>query len=194
MICDYIARLIRRSGCAIVSVMMCLIPVACSSTTDITEIADKMEVSVSEADMNKDEKTNATGNTYSQKVSEESVEDNSGSGISININGTEFSAKLYDNSSAEVFADILPLSLEMQELNGNEKYYYLSNSLPTTTEKVGNINKGDIMLYGDSCIVIFYESFSTPYSYTRLGHIENSDGLEKAVGSSNAQVTISKQD
>lgn len=192
MSCDCISRLIRRSGCAIVSVIMCLIPVACSSTADSTEIADKTEVSVSEADMNKDEKTNASDNTHAQKLPAESVEDNSGSGFSININGREFSARLYDNSSAKAFEDILPLSIEMQELNGNEKYYYLSDSLPSATEKVGNISKGDIMIYGDSCIVIFYESFSTPYSYTRLGYIENPDGLEEAVGSSNARVTISK--
>ena len=28
------------------------------------------------------------------------------------------------------------------------------------------------MLYGDNCLVVFYESFDTEYSYTKIGHIE----------------------
>lgn len=122
----------------------------------------------------------------------ESVVSENESDFSVNINGAEFGAKLCDNSSARAFADILPLSLDMKELNGNEKYYYLDGTLPSEPEKIEKVSKGDIMLYGDNCIVVFYESFSTSYSYTRLGYIEDPDGLEKAAGGSDAKVTISK--
>ena len=61
----------------------------------------------------------------------------------------------------------------MNELNGNEKYVYLNNSLPTNSYNPKRINSGDIMLYGNNCLVIFYESFDTSYSYTRIGHIDN---------------------
>lgn len=80
----------------------------------------------------------------------------------------------------------------MDELNGNEKYYYLSTSLPTNTQSVKNIEVGDIMLYGDDCFVIFYESFKTSYSYTRIGKIENPSSLKEDVGEKSIEVLITK--
>ncbi|SDA28992.1 hypothetical protein SAMN02910447_02985 [Ruminococcus sp. YE71] len=88
---------------------------------------------------------------------------------------------------------MLPLSFEMSELNGNEKYIYTDTSFTTSAESVGHINKGELMLYGDSCVVLFYDSFSTPYSYTRLGYIENAEGLENVVGSGSVTVNFSAE-
>ena len=48
------------------------------------------------------------------------------------------------------------------------------------------------MLYGSDCLVIFYESFNTTYSYTRIGRIDNADNLDKVVGSGSVNVKISK--
>ena len=67
----------------------------------------------------------------------------------------------------------------MKELNGNEYYSYLDFNLKNNEEKVKNINAGDVMLYGDNCIVIFYKSFTTTYNYTRIGHINNIDNLKE---------------
>ncbi len=109
--------------------------------------------------------------------------------ITLTIGDRTFTATMEQNSTAEAFRALLPLTLEMQELNGNEKYHYLSQSLPTNRTKVGTIHAGDIMLYGDNCVVVFYETFTTAYQYTPIGHITNPKGLKEALGS--GKVTIS---
>lgn len=108
--------------------------------------------------------------------------------ITITANGRKFSATLYDSVTAKAFKVRLPLTLDMSELNGNEKYYYLPDSLPTNSSCPSKINNGDIMLYGSSCLVIFYESFSTSYSYTPIGKIDDSSGLAAALGNGSVQV------
>jgi hypothetical protein len=47
------------------------------------------------------------------------------------------------------------------------------------------------MLYGSNTFVLFYESFSTSYSYTKLGKINNASGLAAALGTGNVSVSIS---
>lgn len=112
--------------------------------------------------------------------------------IGLCIGGSVFTAKLVDNATARAFEGLLPMTLNMSELNGNEKYHYLDGSLPSEPENVGQINAGDLMLYGDDCVVLFYKSFSTRYSYTRIGHINDISGLESAVGSGSVQVRFTK--
>ena len=103
--------------------------------------------------------------------------------ITLTIGDRTFTATMEQNSTAEAFRKMLPLTLEMQELNGNEKYHYLSQSLPANRTKVGTIHAGDIMFYGDNCVVVFYETFTTAYQYTPIGHITNPEGLKEALGS-----------
>lgn len=112
--------------------------------------------------------------------------------VIITINGKEFNAVFYNNETANAFINMMPLTLNMNELNGNEKYYNLSTTLPVNSERVGSIKKGDIMLYGSNCIVIFYESFNTSYSYTKIGYIENTENLSSALGKGSVSVTFNK--
>jgi len=44
------------------------------------------------------------------------------------------------------------------------------------------------MLFGDNCLVIFYKSFDTSYSYLKIGHINNLPDL----GSGNTTVRLEK--
>lgn len=112
--------------------------------------------------------------------------------INININGTNYQATLEDNETTRAFINKLPLEINMSELNSNEKYYYLSESLPSNPLKIGQINNGDLMLYGTDCLVLFYESFETSYSYTRIGKIDNPSTLKDSVGKGNVKVFFAK--
>ena len=126
-----------------------------------------------------------------QEHSETKGEDNMLT-IEVVIGSKTFSAHLYDNEAARALSERLPMTLNMSELNGNEKYYYLDGSLPTDSGRPNSIRAGDIMLYGNNCLVLFYESFSTVYSYTPLGTIDDPEGLAAALGSGSVQVTFKK--
>lgn len=44
------------------------------------------------------------------------------------------------------------------------------------------------MLFGSDCLVVFYQSFDTSYSYTKIGHIDNFFDL----GSENISIKFEK--
>ena len=134
--------------------------------------------------------TSQLSDSFSETSAQEEISMNK---IKITAGDKSFTAVLYDNDAANAFAEMLPLTLDMSELNGNEKYFYLSNDLPVNSERPDKINSGDIMLYGSSCVVLFYDTFSTSYSYTRLGYIEDTSKLAAALGSGDVRVTFEKE-
>ncbi len=113
--------------------------------------------------------------------------------IKITVNSQTFMATLADNKSAKAFQEILPLTIKMVDLHKNEKYYDLPKSLPANSSNPGTIQNGDLMLYGSRTLVLFYKTFSTSYSYTRLGKVDNPAGLASALDSGNITVTFELQ-
>ena len=99
------------------------------------------------------------------------------SNVKVTINDKTYNLLLEDNSTAHEFINLLPKEFIMDELNGNEKYVYIDTSLETNSYNPKHIEKGDVMIFGDNCLVIFYESFDTSYSYTKIGHIDNLENL-----------------
>jgi hypothetical protein len=111
--------------------------------------------------------------------------------INIQIGSKIFTAKLFDNVSSQALMAKMPMTITMSELNGNEKYYTMQKRLPTNSQQVRTITTGDLMLYGSDTLVLFYKNFTTSYSYTRLGYLEDVSGLANALGSGSVQVTFS---
>lgn len=110
--------------------------------------------------------------------------------ITVRVGDRSFTATLEDNATAHAFFALLPMAVTMNEMNGNEKYHYLSENLPTDSYRPGIIHNGDLMLYGSSYVVLFYETFSSSYSYTRIGRIDNPSGLASVLGRGNVNVTF----
>ena len=138
--------------------------------------------------------TSASGSASQQEetpVSPTTSEENTNmSTCTIRIANKTFEAQLETNPTAQSFVKLLPFDLTMEELNGNEKYHFFDQEFPSNPSPVGHVEAGDLMLYGNDCVVLFYKSFDTPYSYTRIGRIADVEGLEQAVDSGNVTVSF----
>lgn len=110
--------------------------------------------------------------------------------INMQIGNKNFMIKLFNNNAAQNLITQLPLTLDMKELNGNEKYSYLTKKLPTDSQNISEIKAGDLMLFGSDCLVLFYKNFHTSYSYTKIGYIENIAELTSALGNENIKVKL----
>jgi hypothetical protein len=110
--------------------------------------------------------------------------------ITIKVGNNAYDATLADNATAAAFKKLLPLSIAMNELNGNEKFARLSATVPAKASTPPSIQTGDLMLYGSNTLVLFYKTFHTTYSYTHIGRVDDPSGLEAALGSGNVDVTF----
>lgn len=110
--------------------------------------------------------------------------------ITIMVGSKIFKATVIDSPTTEAFTALLPLTINMKDLNGNEKYFDLPQELPTNAFNPTTIQNGNLLLYGSTTLVLFYKSFSTSYSYTRIGSVDDPAGLAKALGPGNITVTF----
>jgi hypothetical protein len=120
-----------------------------------------------------------TGRSTNQPVSKK---------MKVTIGSKKFTATLDDNPAASKLRAMLPLTLDMSELNGNEKFFRLPSPLPADAANPGTIQADDLLLWQADTVVLFYETFRTSYSYTRLGRIDDPAGLAAAVGSGSVTV------
>ena len=93
--------------------------------------------------------------------------------INLIINNKYFTATLENNKTVQELIQNFPMTLNMSDLHSNEKYNYLDSSLTTNSTIPSMIYAGDIKLYGNNCLVVFYDDFKNSYSYTNLGKIDN---------------------
>ena len=113
--------------------------------------------------------------------------------VEVVVGKRTFQAELANTEAAKKLADSLPMTISANELNGNEKYAYMTQNFPTDDNISGQIKAGDMMLFGDNCLVFFYKDFKTSYSYTRIGKIKEGDAFAKVVGNGNVTITIQKK-
>lgn len=110
--------------------------------------------------------------------------------INLTLNNKTFSATLENNVTTKELVSMFPMTLNMSELNSNEKYNYLDTDLTTNASRQSRINAGDIKLFGSNCLVVFYESFNTSYSYTNLGKVDDANGFVKELGNGSVTITF----
>lgn len=144
---------------SLISVLICLLLAACGNAGGTSSNYSAGTFSTSAGSGSPEDHAQTSGNADA-------------TGGQLSLNGGTYQVTFAENETAKAFCAMLPLTLSMQELNGNEKYIYLDKKLPSSPEYPGTVQAGDLMLYGDNCIVLFYKSFDTSYAYTKIGHVD----------------------
>ena len=113
----------------------------------------------------------------------------------ITISGNKMKVTLAQNSSVDALVELLKqgdITCTASDYGGFEKVGGLGHTLPTNHTQI-TTQPGDIVLYQNNQIVMFYGSNS--WSYTRIGKLNYSSQSELesflGAGQGSAQVTIS---
>ncbi len=120
-------------------------------------------------------------------------EEKSDNKLKISVNGTELTATLEDNSSAQALTELLKqgnITVDMSDYGNFEKVGDLPQSLPKNDEKITTV-PGDIILYQGNKITIYYAE--NTWDFTKLGHIDNitQEELKEILGDDDVTVTLS---
>ena len=122
-----------------------------------SQVLEGAEESNTENNIVNDEETVTEGSENMNNQNEEIK-------INLIVNHKTFTATLNHNETVNELISMFPMTLHMSDLHANEKYNYLSSSLTTNSNTPERIHAGDIKLFGNNCLVVFYDSFSTSYS------------------------------
>ncbi len=153
----------KRFGCLIL-VMMLLVLSACSSVQD-------------------NQQAKQTQTTTTSKTEEEKM-------VTATVNGETFTITLNQSQAEQEFLNLLPLTLDMRDVNGNEKYTVLNQTFTNDDKKAGTLHAGDLKLWTGDGLVLFYDDFPSSYQYTDLGTMSDSQGLAEALGAGDVTITF----
>ncbi|WP_025125490.1 cyclophilin-like fold protein [Myroides odoratimimus] len=131
-----------------------------------------------------------SGNRTNDKVPTDTIRNIKDMKIKIIVGDKMLTATMIDNVTTRAFMELLPFTIDMTELHNNEKYCHLPNKLLGKAVRPGTIQAGDLMLWDADykCLVLFYKTFSSPYSYVKLGTMDNLEILEATLGSGDVTV------
>ena len=110
--------------------------------------------------------------------------------MKVTIGNKTFKATLDDNPAAAKLRAMLPLTLDMSELNGNEKHFPPIDAAPDRCHGPRDDPERRPDALGGRYAGALLQGFRTTYSYTRLGRIDDPEGLAAAVGSGSVTVTF----
>lgn len=149
-------RILSFSFCALLAFSMAA--VSCSRANDPLAEGTLLPLPLpGEDDHEGNEENDNAGNNESNPGNNEDAMNRK---MTIRIGTTNFAVTLEDSPSAKAFAALLPLTADMIEMNGNEKYYDLSSLLPTAASRPGTIRAGDLLLWGSRTVEVNPESWT----------------------------------
>lgn len=102
--------------------------------------------------------------------------------MNINVNGQVASIQLEDNATTKALVAEAPFTIQMDDLHRNEKYHYFGKTFPTQPQAIQTIEAGDVLLYQNNCLVIFYQAAEPVVPYTRIGKIHHFQDIRASFG------------
>ena len=110
----------------------------------------------------------------------------------ITAHDNRFEVELEDNSSTQALLETLrtngPLIFIADDYGNFEKVGELGITLPTNDKSI-QVVPGDVILYQGDKLTIYYDTNS--WSFTKIGHITNSDHLKEKLGEGSGEITLS---
>lgn len=109
----------------------------------------------------------------------------------ITVGSYNFRVTLEENSSAEALKQYLangPVTLTLDDYASMEKVGDLGTTLPRNDSQI-TTTRGDVILYLGDQLAIYYQNNS--WNFTKLGHIDDAEKLEDALGKGSVEVTLS---
>ena len=111
-------------------------------------------------------------------------------GMLVQIGEKALRVRLAENESVAALQEMLqegPLTLSCSNYGGFEKTCLLGTTLPVDDAET-TAQPGDVMLYSGNCLVLFYGS--NQWNYTRIGWLEETDGLVDILGGTETEITL----
>ena len=113
--------------------------------------------------------------------------------INLQIGEHTLTAELADNTSAQVFAELLregPVTVQMHDYGNFEKVGPLPTSLPENNEQI-TTEPGDIILYQGNSITVYYDE--NTWNFTRLGKVQGvtDEELRGILGEGDVEIIFS---
>ena len=106
------------------------------------------------------------------------------------IGDTEVPVTWEGNASVDELRTLLPLTIEMSMYGGFEQVGPIGQSITSDDQQI-TTDSGDVVLYSDDQIVVFYGS--NTWAYTRLGHIDLSQKeMTDLLGNGNVTITLTE--
>ncbi len=126
--------MIKARFLAVISSFLML--TGCGSYSEDSSAVTVQSVS-SSVMMQSDSNVSSVASDKQDVTTAEQHEEKEANGMQIVVGDKQFPVNLESSDTVTALTEMLPLTLDMSELNGNEKYYYLDTSLPSSPEKSG---------------------------------------------------------
>lgn len=112
--------------------------------------------------------------------------------INLVINGKSYPAILSNNVSAKALVSRMPFTKILKTYQDQEMYTYLTTPIESDPQSVNGIHAGDLMLFGEDCLMLFFQNSNNTYRYTPLASIMDTRGLVSLMSQGSVTVTFQK--